>query len=85
MDFKEINEWHKAAFPGCTVGEMMDKVKEEYFEFVFAVEHGTKAEAGDELADCLITLASMAGILGIDPESALASKFEKVKRKYPSI
>jgi len=84
MIFQEINAWHRAAFPGCTVQEMMDKVKEEYFEFVFSVEHGTKAEASDELADCFITLASMAGILGIDPEAAVASKFEKVKKKYPA-
>lgn len=82
--FFEINKWHGAAFPGCSVKRMMKKVVEEHNEFVEALINGNTENVSDELADCFITLVSMAGILGIDIEKAISTKFERVKRKYPT-
>ena len=82
--FSEINKWHGAAFPGCSIHRMMKKVVEEHGEFVEAVGHGNMENVSDELADCFITLVSAAGILGIDIEKTISTKFERVKRKYPT-
>jgi NTP pyrophosphatase (non-canonical NTP hydrolase) len=78
----KINEWHKKAFPECTVESIMDKVKEEYSEFVLSVGQGKKDDISDEIADCFIVLISAARILGVDIEMAINDKFERVKEKY---
>lgn len=80
----KINEWHKKAFPECTVEAIMNKVKEEYFELVLAVGQGKKNEISDEIADCFISLVSAARVLGVDIDSAINDKFERVKMKYPT-
>lgn len=79
---EKINDWHKKAFPECTIEAIMYKVKEEYVEFVLAVGQGKKNEISDEIADCFISLVSSARILGIDIEKAIEDKFERVKEKY---
>lgn len=63
----------------------------EHFQWLRTDQARRPDEAGvdvgkvtEELADCLAYCLDMANVLGIDLASALASKLDKNRRKYPA-
>ena len=77
-----IGEWHLAAFPWAKLPHIMDKLVEEKSEANLAWAREDDPAVADELADCLICVLAAMAREGVQPEAALASKFEHVRAKY---
>lgn len=70
-------------WPG--VEGVLDKVDEELAEVRDALQHGDSADIEDEIGDLLLSVASVARHMRIDPERALSRANQKFESRYRSL
>ncbi|MDY5955321.1 MAG: nucleoside triphosphate pyrophosphohydrolase [Kiritimatiellia bacterium] len=63
----------------------IEKVREEFEEFVDAAQNGTLEERADEFGDILFALVNVARFLEIDAEGALRGATAKFSKRFKSV
>ncbi|MGN1359700.1 MAG: nucleoside triphosphate pyrophosphohydrolase [Kiritimatiellia bacterium] len=63
----------------------IEKVREEFDEFVDAAQHGTPEERTDEFGDILFALVNVARFLEIDAEGALRGATAKFSKRFKAV
>lgn len=85
---RDYAAWRTAQFPDATVVGTLRHLRGEIDELERAILHaadGPTHGIGAELADCTNMLVSLAGLLDVDLESAVAAKWAIVReRTYPT-
>src|ERR1700722_9992385 len=72
----------RTGFDWQNAGGVFEKVREEATELEHTLEHGTAAEAEEELGDLLFAVVNLARFLHIDPEIALKRANGKFVRRF---
>jgi tetrapyrrole methylase family protein/MazG family protein len=72
----------RTGFDWQNVKGIFEKVREEATELEHTLEHGTAAEAEEELGDLLFAVVNLARFLHIDPEIALKRANGKFVRRF---
>lgn len=72
----------KAGFDWSEASGAIDKVKEEWAEFLIETETGDKAHLREEFGDVLFSFINVARFYGIHPEEALAAINIKFRRRF---
>ena len=75
----------RVGFVWSTLGQVMEKLREEVAELESEVAAGDKAAIRDELGDVLFVCANIARTLDIDPEGALRGTNAKFVRRFGHI
>lgn len=71
-----------AGFDWPDVAGVLAKVEEELAEVTSAIEHADRAAVEDEIGDLLLSVASLARHVDVDPEQALARASHKFESRY---
>lgn len=80
----EITKWSTETFPNQTSNSVARHLNEELIELYAALDQfppdqdglGSIESVSEEIADCIILLCALAGVCGIDVESAVKAKHE---------
>jgi tetrapyrrole methylase family protein/MazG family protein len=72
----------KVGFDWQTLGEVKEKVHEEWKEFWEALESGDREKIEHEFGDLLFALVNLARFLKIDPEEALQKANERFIKRF---
>lgn len=72
----------RAGFDWSGMDQVLDKVQEELSEFKAALAGGNRDQISTEFGDVLFTLANVARLADIHPDTALARSTEKFEKRY---
>lgn len=80
---KKLAAWRDEQFPGHTISDSMEKLREEVEELSYGCIVKSTMEIAKEAADVVIVAMGIMSMCGIDFEDAVRNKAEIVlKRKY---
>ncbi|NOX20632.1 MAG: nucleoside triphosphate pyrophosphohydrolase [Nitrospirae bacterium] len=72
----------KVGFDWSEVDEVVEKVKEEFNEFIESLRHGRKHEIEEELGDLFFSLVNLSRFVNINPEEALQKTTSKFIKRF---
>ncbi|RMG71796.1 MAG: nucleoside triphosphate pyrophosphohydrolase [Nitrospirae bacterium] len=75
----------KVGFDWSEVSEVLEKVKEEFSEFIESLRHGRKDEIEEELGDLFFSLVNLSRFVSINPEDALQKTTTKFIKRFQYI
>ncbi len=75
----------KVGFDWSELNEVLEKVKEEFSEFVESLRHDKKEEIEEELGDLFFSLVNLSRFVKVNPEDALQKTTSKFIKRFQYI
>ncbi len=75
----------KVGFDWSEVDQVLEKVKEEFNEFIESLRHGKKQEIEEELGDLFFSLVNLSRFVKVNPEDALQRTTTKFVKRFQYI
>ncbi len=75
----------KVGFDWTEVDQVLEKVKEEFNEFIESLRHGKKQEIEEELGDLFFSLVNLSRFVKVNPEDALQRTTTKFVKRFQYI
>ncbi len=75
----------KVGFDWSEVNDVLEKVKEEFDEFIESLRHGKKEEIEEEIGDLFFSLVNLSRFVKINPEDALQKTTSKFVKRFQYI
>jgi len=75
----------KVGFDWSELNEVLEKVKEEFSEFVESLRHDKKEEIEEELGDLFFSLVNLSRFVKVNPEDALQKTTSKFIKRFKYI